>query len=256
MMDSIQQLPIADADSVADLTLTFADTARALFSAGNVTDTLTEVVGLAVATIEGCDLAGLFLLDGGVVTIPVHTDPVVDEVDALQQRTGEGPCLDAITQGLIFYAEDLADDARWPHFGPQAAESGMRSLLALPLATNGSFGALNLYARYPAAFGAVDRARGVILASLASFALSTARSHEDEERRADNLHAALTARGVIGQAQGILMERERITPDLAFDILRRASQHLNRKLRDVAQDLVDTGERPETGPEASSVSPA
>jgi AmiR/NasT family two-component response regulator len=63
---------------------------------------------------------------------------------------------------------------------------------------------------------------------------------------------ALGTREVIGQAQGILMERERITPGQAFDILRHASQHLNRKLRDVAQDLVDTGERPEAGFSASS----
>ena len=163
MMDSTQHQITADTDSVSELTLTLADTARALFSAGGVTDTLSEVVGLAVATIEGCDLAGRFLLDGDIVTMPVHTDPLVDEVDALQQQTGEGPCLDAISQGLIFYADDLADDARWPHFGPQAAAAGMRSLLALPLATNDSLGALNLYARYPAAFGVVDRARGVIL---------------------------------------------------------------------------------------------
>ena len=78
-------------------------------------------------------------------------------------------------------------------------------------------------------------------------AFSSARTHEDEERRAANLQAALATREMIGQAQGILMERERITPDQAFDILRRASQHLNVKLRDVAQNLVDTGERPDTG---------
>jgi len=98
----------------------------------------------------------------------------------------------------------------------------------------------------------VDRAKGVILASLASVAITAARSLEDEERRIDNLHTALSSREIIGQAQGILMERERITADQAFDILRRASQFLNVKLREVAQNLVDTGERPETGPPGSS----
>jgi AmiR/NasT family two-component response regulator len=93
----------------------------------------------------------------------------------------------------------------------------------------------------------VDRARAILLASLASFALSAARSQEDSVRLADDLHAALATREVIGQAQGILMERERVTASQAFDILRRASQHLNRKLRDVAQDLVDTGEAPDRG---------
>jgi GAF domain-containing protein len=123
----------------------------------------------------------------------------------------------------------------------------IRSVLALPLPNNGGSGALNLYARFPGAFGVVDRAKAVILASLAGLALSAARTHEHEERRAGNLNAALATREVIGQAQGILMERERVSSGQAFDVLRRASQHLNRKLRDVAQDLVDTGERPDTG---------
>jgi AmiR/NasT family two-component response regulator len=66
------------------------------------------------------------------------------------------------------------------------------------------------------------------------------------------LQAALSTREVIGQAQGILMERERISATQAFDVLRRASQHLNRKLRDVAQDLVDTGDEPDTGPKRTT----
>jgi hypothetical protein len=124
----------------------------------------------------------------------------------------------------------------------------MRSLLPLPLLDDGALGALNLYARYPRAFGVIDRARGVLLGSLAALAFSSALNHEDEARRADNLRTALATREMIGQAQGILMERERLTSDEAFDILRRASQHLNLKLREVARDLVETGERPDTGP--------
>ena len=53
------------------------------------------------STIEGCDFAGLFLIDTGVVTTPVHTDPIVVEVDTLQHQTNEGPCLDAIADRLI-----------------------------------------------------------------------------------------------------------------------------------------------------------
>jgi transcriptional regulator with GAF, ATPase, and Fis domain len=231
----------------SELADNFAETARTLFSAGTVTDTLSRVVELAIATVEGCDFAGLFLIEGGEITTPIHADPIVDEMHAAQHLNGEGPCLDAIAQRIMLYADDLALDARWPRFGPQASVLGVRSVLALPLAAEGCVGALNLYARYPAAFGVHDRARGVILASLASLAISAALSHEDWDRRTEHLQAALVTREVIGQAQGILMERERISAAQAFDILRRASQHLNRKLRDVAQDLVDTGTRPETG---------
>jgi GAF domain-containing protein len=179
---------------------------------------------------------------------PVHTDQVVEEIDTLQRESGQGPCLDAIAQSVMVYGDDLQSDDRWASFGPAAAGRGIRSALALPLTANGTIGAINLYARYPAAFGVVDRAKGVILASLASVALNAAHSLEDEERRIENLHSALSSREVIGQAQGILMERERIAADQAFDVLRRASQYLNVKLREVAQTLVDTGERPETGP--------
>jgi len=244
-MDSTEDRAITEEDPLSELTVNFSETAWMLFAAGSVTATLAQVVSLAVVTIDGCDFADLSLVDRDASAAP--TDPIVAEIDALQLRTGQGPTLDAIEQGLMIYADEVAEDTRWPRFGPEAAAAGMRSVLALPLAPNGGVGALNLYARYPAAFGVVDRAKGVILASLAGLAITAARSHEDEERRVDNLHAALSTREMIGQAQGILIERERITADQAFDVLRRASQHLNRRLRDVAQDLVDTGERPETG---------
>ncbi len=119
------------------------------------------------------------------------------------------------------------------------------------LSARGTKGALNLYARYPQAFGVIDRAKGLLLAGLAGQALSTAQAHDVETQRLDNLQGALLTRALIGQAQGILIERERVTANQAFDILRRASQHLNIKLRDVAQNLVDTGESPATGPPPS-----
>jgi len=233
---------------ISELATTVADMARGLFAADSVDATLARVVELAVATVEGCDFAGIFLLEGDEVTTPVCTAPIVATVDSLQHRFGSGPCLDAVGQGVTFYAEDLDSDPRWPDFGSAAVTAGVRSVLAVPLAANDTRGALNLYARYPAAFGVVDRGKGVILAALSSVALTGARSHEDEKRQTDSLRAALATREVIGLAQGILVERERVTPDQAFDILRRASQHLNHKLRDVAQELVDTGERPETTP--------
>lgn len=241
------QSPTSEADPANALAVAFSQTAKTLFAAGTTEETLAKVTSLALTTIEGCDLAGIFIVDGETVKTVAHSDPVVAAVDDLQRDTGEGPCLDAITHSVPCYGNDLSDDPRWPVFGPQAAATGLRSILAIPLATNGTLGALNLYARYPDAFGVLDRARGLLLATLAAEALSAARIHADEERHAADLHAALATREMIGQAQGILMERERITGDQAFDILRRASQHLNRKLREVAQTLVDTGEQPDTG---------
>ena len=246
-MDSGEGPSTIERDTLTELSHTVSQTALTLFSAGSVIDTLASVTELAVTTIEGCDYAGLFLMEGSTVTTPVHTDPAVLKADALQHQTAEGPCLDAIAHRVIVYVDDLESDRRWPDFSPRATSTGIRSVLSLPLTPSSQMGALNLCRRYPAAFGVVDRANATVLASLASLALSVAHSHEDEERRAENLNAALRTREIIGEASGILMERERITADQAFDILRRASQHLNVKLREVAQNLVDTGESPDTG---------
>jgi hypothetical protein len=245
-VDIAEGPPRVEKDSFSELALSVSETVRSLFSAGSVTDTLVRVVELAVSTIEGCDYAGLFLVDAGVVTAQLHTDPIVLEVDMLQ-RMNEGPCLDAIARRIIIYADDLSKDLRWLRFAPDATRAGVRSVLALPLSVHTERGALNLYARYPSAFGVVDRAKAAILVSIASLALSVAHGHEDGERRTANLHAALSSRGAVGEALGILMERERITAQQAFDILRRSSQHLNIKLREVAQDLIHTGEDPDTG---------
>ena len=238
--------PGTDQEPTSELTDSLAHTAAALFSAGTLEDTLQRTVDLAKETIDGCDFAGIFVLQGDTISTPVHTDPIVIQIDSLQHQVNEGPCLDAVAQGATFYAHDLLEDARWPNFGPLAHEHGVRSALAFALSADGTGGALNLYARYPEAFGVVDRGKGLMLAILAGIALSGAKVHDAEGRENLNLHAALVSREMIGQAQGILMERERITSDQAFDILRRASQRLNVKLRDVAQDLVDSGENPAT----------
>lgn len=236
-----------DDNPTAELTSTLAQTATALFTGGTVEDTLQRTVDLAVETIEGCDFAGIFTRVGNRINTPVHTHPVVIEVDNVQHRLGEGPCLDAMSRTTTVYAQDLVKDIRWPRLGRQAKSIGVRCALALALPVDVTSGALNLYAAYPEAFGIIDRGRAAVLAILGGIALSTAESRGEEERRTANLQVALVSREVIGQAQGILMERERITANQAFDILNRASQHLNVKLRDVAQVLVDTGERPETG---------
>jgi len=248
MADSTEEARRSDTDAVSEITGIVTQTARILFSARGVTETLGRVVELAVETVEGCDFAGLMLIEGGVVATPVFTDPMVGEIDDIQREYGEGPCLNAVSDRIVTYADDLERERRWPRFSPRAVDAGIRSVLALPFSGDEQRGALNLYSRYPAAFGVVDRGKAVVLASLATLALFAAHTYEFEERRVENLHAALHTRELIGQAEGILMQRERITAMEAFDILRRASQHLNVKLREVARNVVETGEGPDTGP--------
>jgi hypothetical protein len=234
-----------DGGSTSELTASFTETAQGLFRAGSASDTLKAVVALAVASIDGCDFASIFVGQDNTVTRPVGSDPAAAEVDVAQRRSGQGPALDALAQSGPLYVEDLHGDSRWESFGAAATAAGIRSSVTIRLSEDPDrAAALCLYARYPRAFGALDRAKAVILAALGGLALSAAEAHDFESRQ--SIETALETREVIGQAQGILMEREQISPDAAYDILRRASKHLETRIRDVAQSIVDTGQSPET----------
>lgn len=235
---------MAEGNGADDLEAGFTDFARALFASPSVAATLREIVRLAQDSIEGCDGATVLALDPeGVATTVAATDPAVEALDRMQIDAGEGPGIDAATGNVTADVQDLADEDRWPAFCARAVHSEIRSVLALPLSEEGS-SSLNLFARAPAAFDTTDRARGQLFAALALLALEASEQRADELLHSGHLEIAIRTREVIGQAQGILMERERITADQAFAELRRASQHLNVKLAAVAERLVETGELP------------
>src|SRR5690606_32266841 len=98
------------------------------------------------------------------------------------------------------------------------------------------YGSLNLYAERTGAFDGNDLATAMIFARHASVALANA--HQEQ-----GLLTAIDARKVIGQAQGILMERFDIDPDRAFEVLRRYSQNHNQKLHSVATWVVENRKR-------------
>jgi GAF domain-containing protein len=227
----------------ADLAETFAEIARQLEAEASPEKTQDRVTQAAVTTVDGCDHAAISIVRrrGGIQTVAA-TDDVPPRVDAIQYETGQGPCLNAIFEHETYQIDDLAGDERWPAFSHRAAEeTGVRSMLSFRLFVRGdTIGALNLYSRQPDAFDDHDCAVGTVLAAHAAVALSAAQEHE----RAEHLEGALRSSREIGMALGVLMGRGGVTQDEAFTLLRRASQHLHRKLRDVAAEVVDTGELP------------
>lgn len=240
------RVPVTDPEPLGDLERDFSQVATALFAPGTLTGTLQEIVDLAERAVDGCDAAGVLLIEHGTATTVAASGPLARELDQLHAEVGEGPCIETAGSGSVYYTADLLDDERWPVFGPAAAASGVRSLLAYCLSRERLF-VLYLYARLPAAFGVNDRAQAQLFATMAQLAVASAVERAAEEIRTEHLTDALRTRELIGQAQGILMERERITSDQAFDVLRRASQHMNVKLREIAETLVETGESPTIG---------
>ena len=210
----------------------FAEIARQLHGEPDLEQTLDRIVALACEAVE-CDSAGVFLLHGRKrVESAAVTDPLVEKADSLQLQCGEGPCLEAMADHETVVIHDTATDPRWNAWSSQVADIGYRSVLSIRLFTNQyTIGSLNLYARRPAAFGPDEAAVGQIFGGHASVALAAARNE-------DSLRQAIDARHVIGQAQGILMERFDLNADQAFAVLRRYSQDKNLKLRAVAEEMI------------------
>ena len=195
----------------------------------------------AVEIVDGCDYAGISLiLKGRRVKSVAPTDEIVVRADQLQHETGEGPCLQSVSEHETVYAPDLRDDPRWPEWAPRAvAELGIRSALVMRLFVGpDSFGALNLFSTTPNAFKSVDRVSAHALAAHVAVAMTAAQDHQD-------MDSALISRTTIGQAEGMLMQALSISGDQAFAALVRVSQARNIKLHEIAADIVRNGIRPE-----------
>ncbi|WP_347353297.1 GAF and ANTAR domain-containing protein [Intrasporangium sp.] len=173
------------------------------------------------------------------------TDPLPRQVDKLQLATGEGPCVGESGGQRVLRSGRLDTDSRWPVFGPRCVEdTGVHSVLSIRLAlAGGDHASLSFYSRRPDAFGDLD----VDVASI--FAPFAALSVEQLLRRRDaaDFQAALSSSRQIGTAIGIIMTQDLVTSEEAFERLRQASQHLNRKLRDIAAEVEQTGEVPAYG---------
>lgn len=218
-----------------DLAQMFAQTAKVLATQESFSGTLEDIAALAVAVVPGAETAGLTLVRNGKVETPAATDQLAVASDVAQYETGEGPCLQAVWEDRVLRVDDMETETRWPKFAERAVKLGVGSMLACHLSSErGSLSALNLYARAKASFDQQSVSVALVYATHATIALESARMETD-------LRAAVGTRQGIGQAVGIVMERHQLTAKQGFDLLVRASQKLNVKLRDLADIVVTTG---------------
>ena len=206
---------------------------------GDVESTLGAITTAAVATVPNAEQSGItYVVGRRKVESRAATSDLPKSVDALQERVGQGPCLDAVWEQEVVQVDDVGADPRWPDFAMEASALGVGSMMCFRLfVVEDRLGAMNLYAADPRAFGDESQEIGLMFASHAAIALAGA-EHEE------NLRAGMGTRDVIGQAKGILMERHKLSADQAFGVLSRVSQEMNRKLADVAREVSGTGAIP------------
>lgn len=145
--------------SEQSLAVDLATAARELQAETDVHTTLKKAVALCVELIDGCEAAGVSVVDGGGIDTPLTTSEIVARGDAMQYQLEEGPCLDAVREHELVYSPDLAHDRRWPKWGPRVTdELDVRSMLCVRLFVldHDRRGALNLYSNKPNGFDASD----------------------------------------------------------------------------------------------------
>ena len=218
-----------------ELAQRMAELARLAASPRSVEDVLTGVTTEAVNLLTGADTAGVLLIGkGGKFESLSGTSDLIYRLDELQEKYGEGPCVDAAIKELVVRTDDFENEQRWPEYSHAVCELGVRSGLSFKLYTGErTAGALNVFSFKPNAFAPESEAIGSVLAAHAAAAILASREGE-------RLQSALMSRDIIGQAKGIVMERFKVDAVRAFDMLRRLSQESNVKLATIAQRVVDT----------------
>ncbi len=218
----------------------FAELSEELSGTLDAPLTFQRVVDRALEVVPGCDHCGLHLRKGkNKAESATATDEVAAEADRIQDELQEGPCVDAAFQHENFVVHDLLTDVRWPTWAARASALGIRSSMSIRLtADDATIGALNFYSDEPGSFDG-DQDIAMIFASHAAAAMANA-------RLVSGLRTAIDSRHTIGIAQGVLAVRYDISYERAFQVLHRYSNNHNVKLRDVAEQVLETRALPDS----------
>jgi GAF domain-containing protein len=228
----------------------FGDSLSALsqFFVGDKTmqQTLDRVAEVTTVALPAAEFVGITMTANGRPQTAVFTDRASPEIDQAQYDADSGPCLDAFRTGNIHRIDSMERERRWPEFRHACLDHGVLSTLSLPLTVEETtYGALNLYATSEHAFDNPDTETAALFGAQAAIVLANAFAYWSARGKSEQLEAALASRAVIEQAKGIIMSTMRCSPDEAFGILAKQSQQQNRKLREIAAEIVTSaGRRP------------
>ena len=207
-------------------------------------DTLTRVCEIARDAVPPAAHVGITMMVNGRPATAVFTNREVPEIDEAQYRTGDGPCLHAFQDGARYIIDSTREPGRWMPFRQAASAHGILSTLSMPMvAHDGPMGALNFYATAERAFTDTQVQVAEMFAMQAAFVLANAQAYWEKHELSEGLAAAMQSRAVIEQAKGIIISTMRCSADEAMEVLIKQSQHQNRKLRDVAADVVANAQR-------------
>jgi GAF domain-containing protein len=184
--------------------------------------------------------AGIMLSKDGDLDFVAASEQRVVDVEQHQARLGQGACHEAFNINEIVRVDDIADEHRWPDYVKLVEARGFRGVLGVPLNAFGqTIGVINIYREQAGPWTTEDIGAAQVLASMGAGYILNANQLKAQHTLSEQLHAAVESRDLIGQAKGIIMAQARVGSDRAFEILRQRSQDSNRKLREIAEEIVE-----------------
>ncbi len=190
------------------------------------------------------DGAGLMLIDQeGQLRWASASDQTAQTLEDGQERLAQGPCAVAFSQRLPAAIGNIQVEPGWAEFTQVLVGEGICAALSVPVELDGGvIGTLDIYAAQARDWDPSEVAALQAYAGLVASLLSAAVTAEVKGRLADQLQAALEHRWLIEQAKGVVMGREHLDAQAAFERLRGAARSSTRRLADVAKD-VTAGQR-------------
>jgi hypothetical protein len=221
----------------ADPATVFAALAEIIYQGSDAKEMYAAICVAATLTVRGCDHASLLVRENDRYVTVGASDRIAQQIDEMERRAGDGPCIDAIEEETPQIDADLTSPSLWPKLAAiLVEETPVRGAMGFRLLVDKRKGAaLNLFSDTPNLFDAESAGRAAVLASFASVAINAVAKGEDSA----SLRRGLLSNREIGKAVGMLMMLHQMTEDQAFDLLRQHSQALNIKLAEVARAVID-----------------
>jgi GAF domain-containing protein len=198
-----------------------------------------QQVASAAKALLGVDGAGLMLADErGVLRWATASDQQTQIISEGQERLGQGPCVNAFAERAPMAMRDATKEPQWGKITDVVTGQQMRAGLSAPIQLEGGpIGSLDLYSAEPRDWDQAEISAVQVYAALAATLLSQAAAAQVKGRLADQLQAALEHRWLIEQAKGVVMGREHLDAQAAFERLRGAARSSTRRLADVAREV-------------------
>jgi len=193
----------------------------------------------ATRQLFSADAAGLMLVDAdGQLRWASASDQTAQTIEDGQERLAQGPCAVAFSQRLPAAIRNLHTEPDWQEFTQVLLAEGVCAALSVPVELDGGvIGTLDVYAREARDWDPGEVAALQAYAGLVASLLSAATTAQVKGRLADQLQAALEHRWLIEQAKGVVMGREQVDAQAAFERLRGAARSSTRRLADVAREV-------------------